>query len=185
MRYQVEATLLPDIALLTLPWHRDARGFFVESFNRRLFAEAVGQDIDFVQDNHSKSQKNVLRGLHYQTPEPQGKLIRVLVGEIFDVAVDLRQSSPTFGRWCGLILSADLPQLLWLPVGFAHGFLVLSEQAEVFYKTTAYYHKLGEQTLHYADPHLAIAWPLPPGVTPLLSEKDRQAAAWAQVLKFA
>lgn len=183
MPYLRQATTLNDVYLLTPRVHSDARGFFLESFHQEDFAQATGLNVNFVQDNHSLSHKNVLRGLHYQIEQPQGKLLRVLAGEIFDVAVDLRESSPTFGRWQGFYLQATSPQLLWLPVGFAHGFLVLSEQAEVLYKTTDYYCRAGERSLRWSDPTLAIHWPLT--AEPLLSEKDAEAPFWSEVSKFA
>ena len=150
----------------------DARGFFYESYNRRTFAQATGLDMEFVQDNHSRSSKNVLRGLHYQLRQPQGKLVRVTAGEIWDVAVDLRRSSPAFGRWTGLKLDAGSKRMLWIPAGFAHGFLVLSEAAEVQYKATDYYAPEHERTLLWNDPALAIDWPL--AGEPVMTDKDRR-----------
>ena len=148
----------------------DARGFFFESWNRRDFARLVGRDVEFVQDNHSASARNVLRGLHYQLQRPQGKLVRVVAGEVFDVAVDLRRSSPTFGRWVGERLSTENHRMLWVPPGFAHGFVVLSEEAEFLYKATDYYAPDDERTLLWNDPALGIAWPL--AGEPLLKPKD-------------
>lgn len=150
---------IPDVLLLEPKVFSDARGFFFESFNARTFAELTGLRREFVQDNHSRSSRHVLRGLHYQIRQPQGKLVRVVQGEIFDVAVDLRKSSPTFGRWVGTILSAENKHQLWMPEGFAHGFVALSETAEVLYKTTDYWAPEHERSLLWNDPALAIAWP--------------------------
>ena len=164
--------------LITPQMFGDGRGFFYESWNQRRFDEAVGESISFVQDNHSRSSRGVLRGLHYQLePEPQGKLVRCPVGAIFDVAVDLRRSSATFGQWVGAELSAGNHQQLWVPVGFAHAFLTLSEQAEVLYKASGYWSKSCERSLRWDDPDLSIAWPLEAlgGVEPLLAEKDAAA----------
>lgn len=163
----------------------DARGFFFESFNQAKFNQAVGYDVEFVQDNHSRSAKGVLRGLHYQLPpHPQGKLVRCVVGEVFDVAVDIRKSSPTFGQWVGVHLSADNKRQLWIPPGFAHGFLTLSEHAEFLYKTTDYWAKDCEQAIIWNDPSIGIQWPAFDG-QPLLSEKDQDAPTLSlQVLLF-
>ena len=173
---QVERTAIPDVLLLTPKLFGDARGFFVENYNRRTFAAATGLDVDFVQDNHSRSSRNVLRGLHYQLTRPQGKLVRVTAGEIWDVAVDLRRSSASFGRWVGATLSAAAPTQLWIPPGFAHGFIALSDFAEVQYKITDYYAPEDEHSLLWNDPQLAIAWPLGglSGGVPILSDKDRR-----------
>ncbi len=151
----------------------DARGYFFESYNRRAFRAATGLDVEFVQDNHSLSEKNVLRGLHYQIEQPQGKLVRVIAGEVFDVAVDLRRSSKTFGRWVGFRLSAESKRMAWIPPGFAHGFLVTSERAEFLYKATDYYAPEHERTVVWNDPDLAIGWSR--GGEPVLNEKDRHA----------
>ena len=162
----------------------DERGFFFESWNQQAFNAAAG-DTAFVQDNHSRSSRGVLRGLHYQLPpHPQGKLVRCVLGEIFDVAVDIRRSSPTFGQWVGAVLSADNKQQLWVPAGFAHGFLTLSEQAEVLYKTTDFWSKDCEGAIRWDDPQLAIQWPLDliGGIEPLLAEKDGNAAFLAEAL---
>lgn len=164
-------TSIPDVILIEPRIFGDSRGFFMETWEARKFAEA-GIDLPFVQDNHSRSRKGTLRGLHYQLQQPQGKLVRVLVGEIFDVAVDLRRSSPTFGRWLGMTLSAEKPAMLWVPPGFAHGFYVLSESADFFYKCTDYYAPQHERSIHWNDPSLQITWPLAPGEIPLLSAKD-------------
>lgn len=165
------STALADLRVLEPCVYADERGFFMESFNARHFAELTGSPLEFVQDNHSCSQQGVLRGLHYQIQHPQGKLVRVLAGAVFDVAVDLRRSSATFGQWAGLVLSAENKKQHWLPPGFAHGFLVLSAQAEVLYKTTDYYHPEHERSLRWDDPALAIAWPLQ-GLRPQLSARD-------------
>ena len=148
----------------------DERGFFLESYNRRVFAEGLGQDVQFVQDNHSRSARGVLRGLHYQLQQAQGKLVRATIGSIYDVAVDLRRSSPTFGKWVGMELSADNRRMLWVPPGFAHGFLTLSEFAEVQYKASDFYAPAHERSILWNDPQLAIAWPL--DGAPVLSGKD-------------
>ncbi|MBA3033553.1 MAG: dTDP-4-dehydrorhamnose 3,5-epimerase [Gammaproteobacteria bacterium] len=166
---QVISTAVKDALILEPKVFGDTRGFFLESWNRRSFA-ALGLDVDFVQDNHSRSQQGVLRGLHYQTKQPQGKLVRVVSGAVFDVAVDLRRSSPTFGRWTGVILSAENQRMFWVPPGFAHGFLTLSESADFIYKATDYYAPEHERTLLWNDPALAIDWPLT--TTPLLAAKD-------------
>ena len=168
---KITPTAIPDVRIVEPVVFGDERGFFLESFNRRALAQA-GLDRDFVQDNHSRSRRGVLRGLHYQIPRAQGKLVRILSGEIYDVAVDLRRSSPSFGRWVGVSLSAENKRMLWIPEGFAHGFLVLSEFAEVFYKVTEYYAPQCERSLLWNDPDLAIAWPA--CGDPILSEKDRQ-----------
>jgi len=184
---KVERTAIPEVLLLEPKVFGDARGFFYESYNRRTFAEATGVDAEFVQDNHSRSSKNVLRGLHYQVRQPQGKLVRVTAGEIWDVAVDLRRSSPSFGRWVGMTLDAAARRMLWIPAGFAHGFVVLSEQAEVLYKATDYYAPEHERTLLWNDPALGIAWPLAgePAVQPTMTDKDRRGTPLAHAETFA
>ena len=164
-------TGLPEVFLLEPKVFSDARGFFMESYNRRTFA-SLGIEAEFVQDNHSRSSQGVLRGLHYQIQQPQGKLMRVTHGEVYDVAVDLRKHSPNFGRWTGMRLSAENKHLLWIPPGFAHGFYVLSEATEFLYKTTEYYAPEHERCLLWNDPDLSIDWPL--AGAPLLSDKDRQ-----------
>jgi len=164
-------TPIPDVLLLTPRVFGDDRGFFFESYNQKTLADVAGVTAPFVQDNHSRSSQNVLRGLHYQIRQPQGKLMRAIAGEIFDVAVDIRRSSPTFGRFTARKLSAENKRMLWIPPGFAHGFLVLSESAEVLYKTTDYYAPDHERTLLWNDPDLAIPWPL--AGHPILSEKDK------------
>jgi dTDP-4-dehydrorhamnose 3,5-epimerase len=167
----VVPTSLPGVLLLEPKVFGDARGFFLESYNRRDLREATGIDAEFVQDNHSKSAKGVLRGLHYQVKQAQGKLVRVVAGEVYDVAVDLRRSSPSFGKWVGFLLSAESRRMAWIPPGFAHGFLVTSESAEFLYKTTNYYAPEHERTLLWNDPALGIGWPLEG--EPLLAAKDR------------
>lgn len=169
-------TRIPDVLLIEPKIFGDDRGFFFESFNRRAFHEATGLDVDFVQDNHSKSARNVLRGLHYQLAQPQGKLVRVTQGEVFDVAVDIRHGSPTYGQWVGEILSAENKKQLWIPAGLAHGFVVLSETAEFLYKTTDYYAPQHERCIAWNDPDLAIAWPIEG--QPLLSAKDAAGIAF-------
>lgn len=168
---KVVATAIADVLVLEPRVFSDARGFFFESHNRRTFRDATGIDVEFVQDNHSKSVRNVLRGLHYQVLQPQGKLVRVIAGEIFDVAVDIRRASPTFGRSIAFALSADTRQMAWIPPGFAHGFLVVSAAAEVLYKTTDYYAPEHERTILWNDPALGIAWPL--AGEPVMADKDR------------
>ncbi|MBR8827147.1 MAG: dTDP-4-dehydrorhamnose 3,5-epimerase [Gomphosphaeria aponina SAG 52.96 = DSM 107014] len=164
-------TKITDVFIIEPRVFGDERGFFYESFNEKVFAEKTGVQTNFVQDNHSRSLKNVLRGLHYQIQQPQGKLVRVVVGEVLDVAVDIRKSSPTFGEWVSCILSAENKRQFWVPPGFAHGFLVLSEAAEFLYKTTDYYAKEYERSIVWNDPDLAIDWP--ETATPLLSAKDQ------------
>jgi dTDP-4-dehydrorhamnose 3,5-epimerase len=167
---------IPDVVLLEPQVFGDERGFFFESFNQARFEAAIGRSLTFVQDNHSRSVKGVLRGLHYQIRQPQGKLVRIVVGSVFDVAVDLRRSSPTFGQWVGEVLSADNKRQLWIPEGFAHGFVVLSEIAECLYKTTDYYAPVHERCLIWNDPTIGIKWPLEGA--PILSSKDRQGVAF-------
>lgn len=168
---KVIPTAIPDLLILEPRVFGDERGFFMESFNARSFAELTGVQREFVQDNYSRSQKGVLRGLHYQIQHPQGKLVRVSSGAVFDVAVDLRRSSPTFGRWQGVILSGENKRQLWVPEGFAHGFVVLSDSADFLYKTTDYYFPEHERRLLWNDPDLAIDWQLK-GLQPQLSPKD-------------
>ena len=181
------ATAIPDVLILEPQVFGDARGFFFESFNQRDFAQATGLNVTFVQDNHSRSSRGVLRGLHYQTEQAQGKLVRVTQGSVFDVAVDLRQSSPTLGQWVGAELSAENKRQMWVPPGFAHGFLVLSETAEFLYKTTDYYAPQFERTLMWNDPTVGIQWPLQvAGVDqPVLAAKDAAGQSWALAEKFA
>jgi dTDP-4-dehydrorhamnose 3,5-epimerase len=179
---KVIATAIPDVLIIEPKVFGDERGFFFESFNRGQFAELIGRDVDFVQDNHSRSVKNVLRGLHYQIQQPQGKLVRVVQGSVFDVAVDIRRSSPTFGRHVGLELSADNKRMLWIPEGFAHSFLVLSDTAEFLYKTTNYWRPEYERCICWNDPSLAINWPLQ--TAPILSAKDAQGTSLQQAELF-
>ena len=169
-------TEIPDVLIFEPKVFGDERGFFMESFNQKVFEEAVGRKVEFVQDNHSKSSKGVLRGLHYQLePYAQGKLVRCVVGEDFDVAVDIRKSSPTFGKWVGVNLSAENKRQLWIPEGFAHGFLVLSETAEFLYKTTNYYHPDSDRGIVWNDPILSIKWPTIEHNNYILSIKDARA----------
>ncbi|NHV27404.1 dTDP-4-dehydrorhamnose 3,5-epimerase [Burkholderia sp. D-99] len=170
-------TNIPDLKIIEPRVFGDERGFFFESFNQNKFVEAIGRDAAFVQDNHSKSAKNVLRGLHYQIQHTQAKLVRVVSGEVFDVAVDLRRSSPTFGQWVGVTLSAENNRQLWIPEGFAHGFVVTSSSAEFLYKTTDYWYPEYEKTILWNDPQLNIDWPL--GDTPVVSTKDQQGVPFA------
>lgn len=172
---QVTATAIPGVLILEPRVFGDERGFFLESFNQRAFNTAVGHETNFVQDNHSRSSKGVLRGLHYQlAPHAQGKLVRVAQGSVFDVAVDIRQGSPTFGKWVGVELSGANHRQLWIPPGLAHGFLVMSDSADFLYKTTAYYDPANERALRWNDPAIAILWP-DVGVLPVLSAKDNAA----------
>lgn len=180
----VIATALPEVLILEPQVFGDERGFFYESFNARRFAEATGVTRVFVQDNHSRSARGVLRGLHYQLQQAQGKLVRVSAGEVYDVAVDVRRSSPNFGKWVGVHLSAENKRQLWVPEGFAHGFLVLSEYAEFLYKTTDYYAPAHERCIRWDDPQLDIDWPLE-GLTPQLSAKDQQGLSLTDAETFA
>lgn len=175
-------TKLPGVLILEPKVFGDERGFFFESFSARAFAEATGLQCEFVQDNHSRSQRGVLRGLHYQVQQAQGKLVRVTAGEVYDVAVDLRRSSPTFGKWVGTLLSAENKRQLWVPAGFAHGFVVLSEFAEFLYKTTDYYAPEHERCIRWDDPSLAIDWPL--DGAPQLSAKDQAGLSFAEAQVF-
>jgi len=169
---------IPEVLIIEPNVFRDSRGHFFESYNHRHLRELTGLDVEFVQDNESLSARNVLRGLHYQIKQPQGKLVRVVVGEIYDVAVDLRRSSPTFGKWTGAILSPSQQPMIWIPQGFAHGFLVLSEQAIVCYKTTDYYAPEHERTLAWNDRSVDVLWPLEG--EPLMSDKDRRGKPFAE-----
>ena len=178
-------TRIPDVLILEPKVFGDARGFFTESFNAETFAKITGLRPDFVQDNHSKSAKGVLRGLHYQLDNAQDKLVRVVQGEVFDVAVDVRRSSPSFGQWVGVHLSAGNFRQLWVPKGFAHGFLVLSDPAEFVYKTTDYYSRSSERAILWNDPTLAIEWPAIPGLAaPALSAKDQAASLFTSAEVF-
>lgn len=170
---QATRLAIPDVVLLEPKVFGDARGFFFESFNQQAFNDATGTHYQFVQDNHSRSSRGVLRGLHYQIQQPQGKLVRVVRGAVFDVAVDIRKSSPTFGQWVGAELSEDNHRQLWVPPGFAHGFIVLSETADFLYKTTDYYAPQHERCIAWDDVQIGIAWP-EVGVQPVLSAKDAQ-----------
>ncbi len=182
MPYTVTPTAIPDVLVLTPKVFGDARGFFFESFNARDFAQATGVDAQFVQDNHSKSAKGVLRGLHYQIQHAQGKLVRVVQGRVFDVVVDVRKSSPTFGRWVGVELSAENCRQMWVPPGLAHGFVVLSESAEFLYKTTDYWYPEHERSLLWNDPAIGIEWPI--DGEPLLAAKDQAGKLLAQADLF-
>jgi dTDP-4-dehydrorhamnose 3,5-epimerase len=179
---QVVPTALPDVLVIEPKVFGDARGFFFESFNQRKFRDTTGLEFDFVQDNHSGSAYGVLRGLHYQIRQPQGKLVCCLAGEVFDVAVDLRRSSSTFGKWTGTTLSAENKRIVWVPPGFGHGFLVLSAFAEFLYKTTDYWAPEHERTVAWDDPDLAIAWPL--AGEPVLSAKDKAGAPFRSAEVF-
>lgn len=182
MNLSVLPTSLPEVLIVEPKVFGDERGFFYESFNASAFAQATGVDCAFVQDNHSRSVRNVLRGLHYQIGRPQGKLVRVVAGEVFDVAVDLRRRSPNFGKWAGVTLSAENKRQLWIPEGFAHGFMVVSEVAEVLYKTTDYYAPECERSILWNDPELNIAWPVEGA--PILANKDRAAGSFADAEHF-
>lgn len=173
-------TRLPEVVLIEPKVFGDSRGFFMETWEARKFAEG-GIDANFVQDNHSRSSRWVLRGLHYQLRHTQGKLVRVTEGEVFDVVVDVRKSSPTFGQWVGEYLSAENRRMLWIPPGFAHGFVVLSERADFLYKCTDYYDPASECTLLWNAPEIGVEWPIPPGVEPIVSEKDRQGLGWRSI----
>ncbi|OHC80622.1 MAG: dTDP-4-dehydrorhamnose 3,5-epimerase [Rhodoferax sp. RIFCSPLOWO2_12_FULL_60_11] len=182
MPYTVTPTALPEVLILEPRVFGDARGFFFESFNQRDFAQATGLDVEFVQDNHSRSVKGVLRGLHYQIQHPQGKLVRVTQGEVFDVVVDLRRNSPNFGKWDGVLLSADNKRQLWVPPGFAHGFVVTSDTAEFLYKTTDYWYPEFERSLLWNDPAVGVRWPLT--AEPQLAAKDAAAKTLAEAEVF-
>lgn len=179
---KVIPTEIPDVLIIEPQVYGDDRGFFLESFNQKDFREKAGVNTTFVQDNHSMSLKNVLRGLHYQIRNPQGKLVRVVSGSVFDVAVDARKSSPTFGQWVGCILSAENKRIFWVPEGFAHGFLVLSDRAEFLYKTTNYYYPQYEKTIAWNDADLGIDWPLQ--TPPILSPKDQAGQPFKSVEVF-
>lgn len=181
MNLTVIPTDIPEVLILEPKVFGDDRGFFFESFNAKAFEAATGLKREFVQDNHSRSARNVLRGLHYQIQRPQGKLVRVTSGEVFDVVVDLRRGSPTFGKWTGLTLSAENKRQLWVPEGFAHGFMVTSESAEFLYKTTDYWYPEHERSLAWNDPALGIDWPL--DGEPILAAKDQRGLSLAQSLE--
>ena len=180
---KVIPTAIPDVLIIEPKVFGDARGFFYESFNQQAFNEATGTNHQFVQDNHSRSAKGVLRGLHYQIQQPQGKLVRVVRGAVFDVAVDIRKSSPTFGQWVGIELSEDNQKQFWVPPGFAHGFVVISDTADFLYKTTDYYAPQHERCIAWNDPEIGIEWPLQKYniETPSLSEKDKQGRRFLDV----
>ncbi len=186
MPYTVTPTAIPEVLVLQPKVFGDARGFFYESFNAADFVAATGLNVTFVQDNHSKSSRGVLRGLHYQMQQTQGKLVRVVAGSVYDVAVDMRRSSTTFGKAVGVTLSAENQRQLWVPAGFAHGFLVTSESAEFLYKTTDYFHPASERSLLWSDPALGIDWPLAAlnGAMPTLAAKDAAAAILSQAESF-
>ena len=183
MPYTVIQTAIPDVLILEPKVFGDSRGFFFESFNAKDFADATGLSVNFVQDNHSKSAKGVLRGLHYQLQQAQGKLVRVTQGKVFDVAVDIRKSSPKFGKWVGYELSDAKHRQFWVPAGFAHGFVVISESADFLYITTDYYAPAYEKCIAWNDPSIGIEWP--EGITPLLSAKDQQGKSLEQAEVFA
>jgi dTDP-4-dehydrorhamnose 3,5-epimerase len=177
-------TQIPDVKIIEPKVFGDERGFFFESYNQKLFEAAIGHSVNFVQDNHSKSSKGVLRGLHYQLPpHAQGKLVRCVVGEVFDVAVDIRKSSPTFGHWVGVNLSAENKRQLWIPEGFAHGFLTLSETAEFLYKTSNYYHVISDRGIRWDDEKIAVTWPIE-NLTITLSDKDQRQPSLANAECF-
>jgi dTDP-4-dehydrorhamnose 3,5-epimerase len=180
---KVTRTEIPEVMILEPKVFGDARGFFLESYNQKVFREATGLALDFVQDNHSRSAQGVLRGLHYQLKQPQGKLVRVVRGAVFDVAVDVRRSSPTFGKWVGVELSEENQRQFWVPPGFAHGFLVLSASADFLYKTTDYYAPEHERCIAWNDPEIGVAWPA--GMAPTLSEKDRRGLSLREAEVFA
>ena len=183
MPYTVIQTAIPEVLILEPKVFGDSRGFFFESFNAKDFANVTGLEVEFVQDNHSRSAKGVLRGLHYQLQQAQGKLVRVTQGTVFDVAVDIRKSSPTFGKWVGCVLSDCNHRQFWVPAGFAHGFVVLSESADFLYKATDYYAPAYERCISWNDPSIGIIWP--EGIAPLLSAKDQQGMSLEQAEVFA
>lgn len=181
---QVFNTNLPDVKLLKPKKFGDERGFFLESYNKKVFDDLIGMNVDFVQDNHSRSSKGVLRGLHYQIRQPQGKLVRVTAGKVYDVAVDMRRDSPTFGQWAGTILTAEGQEQFWVPEGFAHGFLVLSDTADFLYKTTNYYAPEHDRSVFWNDKTIGIEWPISDSLQPTLSDKDRNAVEFNQADYF-
>jgi dTDP-4-dehydrorhamnose 3,5-epimerase len=183
MAIKATPTAIPDVLIIEPRFFSDDRGWFFESFNEKELLTHIGQNFSFVQDNHSLSKRGVLRGLHYQTEQTQGKLVRVIRGAVFDVAVDLRQTSAHYGHWVGVELSAANQKQLWIPPGFAHGFLVLSEESEFLYKTTDYWHPLSERCMRWNDENLNILWP-DAGVEPILNAKDAAGLAWADAPKF-
>ncbi|WP_341232274.1 dTDP-4-dehydrorhamnose 3,5-epimerase [uncultured Methylophaga sp.] len=181
---QVFNTNLPDVKLLKPKKFGDERGFFLESYNKKVFDDLIGMNVDFVQDNHSRSSKGVLRGLHYQIRQPQGKLVRVTAGKVYDVAVDMRRDSPSFGQWAGTILTAEGQEQFWVPEGFAHGFLVLSDTADFLYKTTNYYAPEHDRSVLWNDKTIGIEWPISDSLQPTLSDKDRNAVEFNQADYF-
>ena len=183
-KISVSCTSIQDVLIIEPKVFGDERGWFIESFNAQDFSGATGLDVNFVQDNHSFSRQSTLRGMHYQLEKTQGKLVRVISGVVYDVAVDLRKNSPTYGNWMGLELSAENHKQLWIPAGLAHGFLVLSTSAEFLYKTTDYYHPQSEVCLAWDDPSVAIQWPLAPDLKPNLNAKDFAGLSWEEVPKF-
>lgn len=183
-KLQITPTVIHDVFIVEPKVFGDERGWFTESFNALDFSEATGLDVSFVQDNHSFSRQWTLRGLHYQLEQAQGKLVRVVAGSVFDVAVDIREDSSTYGKWVGVELSAQNHKQLWIPPGLAHGFLVLSETAEFLYKTTDYYHPQSEACLVWNDPTVGIEWPLPYGITPNMNAKDTAGLSWNEAPKF-
>lgn len=176
---QLIDTEIPDVKLIEPKVFKDERGFFLESFHEERFSRLIGKEVRFVQDNHSRSAKNILRGLHFQLEQPQGKLVRVPSGTVYDVAVDLRKDSPTYLKWTGMVLSGENFRMAWIPPGFAHGFLVLSESADLLYKVTQYYHPSSDRSLLWNDSEIGIEWPLQGA--PLLSEKDAKAKTWREL----
>jgi len=184
VKLQATRLAIPDVLLIEPRVFGDERGWFMESFNTQDFATATGLDVEFVQDNQSFSRQWTLRGLHYQLQKTQGKLVRVLSGSVFDVAVDIREDSPSYGKWVGVELTAQNHRQLWVPPGLAHGFLVLSESAEFFYKTTDFYHPESEVCLAWNDPQIGIEWPLPVGQLPNLNPKDSAGVSWELAPKF-
>ena len=184
MPYTATRTHIPDVIILEPKGFGDSRGFFFESFNAQDFAQCTGLNVNFVQDNHSRSAKGVLRGLHYQMKQPQGKLVRVVRGRVFDVAVDVRKSSPTFGQWAGIELSEENNKQFWVPAGFAHGFVVLSDSADFLYKTTDYYDPSSERSIAWNDPDVSIEWPAM-DIAPLLSGKDQAASPFKTAEHYA
>ena len=183
-KLQVTPTAIHDVLIIEPKVFGDERGWFTESFNAQDFAQATGLSVEFVQDNHSFSKQWTLRGLHYQFEHAQGKLVRVVSGSVFDVVVDIRRSSPTYGKWVGAELSAQNHKQMWIPAGLAHGFLVLSEAAEFLYKTTDYYYPQSEACLVWNDPSIGIQWPLPAGIAPNMNAKDQNGLAWDAAPKF-
>lgn len=184
LKLQITPTAIHDVLVIEPKVFGDERGWFTESFNAQDFAAATDLNVEFVQDNHSYSRQWTLRGLHYQLEQAQGKLVRVVAGSVFDVAVDIRKDSPTYGKWAGIELTAQNHKQMWIPAGLAHGFLVLSETAEFLYKTTDYYHPQSETCLAWNDPTVGIDWALPPGIMPIMNAKDSAGLSWDAAPKF-